>query len=281
MRKGGRTFASLRRYGDDTQSASYLSPFSVRVSELIVVLLKSVVDSNGHFEQRVTAYLLPISAKMTEPSPKRIKTKGNLPVPVKSEAAAAPVKSEPGVEGSDFPVTVMFNFRSSKTSFLKEGQMTGTLHVPMLQDPLTGRFRIPAGTTKAKGNATFDYIRFHNGQYPRNFWTGKILSPRPLKAPTRNLRSRASSWVTVSLGNRKIVGSHPYLINPVDGEVDTDGYPPSEFLTYPEDSDGTIDRNLYRKRLNEWETSAGGMLTVFAKGKVDDSFLEYVDEQEL
>ena len=48
-----------------------------------------------------------------------------------------------GEDSGDDPVMVEFlSFCSYKTMLLKEGEMTGTLHIPMLQDPRTGRYRI-------------------------------------------------------------------------------------------------------------------------------------------
>jgi hypothetical protein len=83
-------------------------------------------------------------------------------MPVKSEATMA-VKSEEGSHDDD-PVTVEFKFRSCKASLLEEeGQMTGTLNIPMLQDPHTGRFRIPAGMTKAKKKGKIHWIHWVSG----------------------------------------------------------------------------------------------------------------------
>ena len=47
-----------------------------------------------------------------------------------------------GKDSGNDPVMVEFKFCGDKTMLLKEGQMTGTLHIPMLQDPRTGRYRI-------------------------------------------------------------------------------------------------------------------------------------------
>eukprot|EP00978_Attheya_sp_CCMP212_P007146 scaffold16619_cov32-Attheya_sp.AAC.1 len=48
------------------------------------------------------------------------------------------------------PIVVEFKFRSCETKCVQEGDLTGVLHVPMLQDPLTGRFTVPPGTTEVK-----------------------------------------------------------------------------------------------------------------------------------
>ena len=59
------------------------------------------------------------------------------------------------------PVLVEFKFSSCKTALWNEdGQMTGTLHIPMLQDPHTGRYQIPAGKTHVKGLAKFRSVRY-------------------------------------------------------------------------------------------------------------------------
>lgn len=49
------------------------------------------------------------------------------------------------------PVVVEFKFTSCKSFCLDAGDWTGVLHVPMLQDPLTGFCKVPPGTTKVKG----------------------------------------------------------------------------------------------------------------------------------
>lgn len=86
-------------------------------------------------------------AKMSEPSCKKIKR--------------TDVKPEEGNNNDEpVPMTVEFKFCSCKTELLETGQMTGTLHIPMLQDPCTGRFRIPAGTTNVEGTAKFTKFRF-------------------------------------------------------------------------------------------------------------------------
>ena len=84
---------------------------------------------------------------MAEPSKKKVKT----------DPGTVAVKSE-GDDEQQQTVTVEFKFCSCKTKLFNEGEMTGTLHVPMLQDPETGRFRIPVGTTHAQGKVKFAYV---------------------------------------------------------------------------------------------------------------------------
>jgi hypothetical protein len=218
---------------------------------------------------------------MTEPSSKRIKTNPsqNLSMPVKSEATMA-VKSEEGSHDDD-PVTVEFKFRSCKASLLEEeGQMTGTLNIPMLQDPHTGRFRIPAGMTKAKKKAKFTgYIGFqghHLGRHFENAFTATFERP-----------DESSPIQSVKLGyhlsgEQDESGFHSCLLNSEDEyDRDRDGHFCNEFQTYPADTTVKyVDRNLYRMPLNDWEANAGGMLTVFAKGEVDDTFLECINDEE-
>lgn len=49
------------------------------------------------------------------------------------------------------PVLVEFKFRSCKSFCVKPGEWNGVLHVPMMQDPLTGRCVVQSGTTVVKG----------------------------------------------------------------------------------------------------------------------------------
>ena len=60
-------------------------------------------------------------------------------------------KIPPSASTESVPVTVEFLFTSCKTRLVREGEFSGYLHVPMFQDPKTGRCSIPQGTTTAKG----------------------------------------------------------------------------------------------------------------------------------
>jgi hypothetical protein len=51
----------------------------------------------------------------------------------------------------DEQVMIEFKFASCETHCILENELTGDLHVPMLQDPITGRCRIPPGRTSAQG----------------------------------------------------------------------------------------------------------------------------------
>jgi len=215
---------------------------------------------------------------MAETFPKGTKTdhSGDLPGHIKSEVVAAAVKSEEG-DNELVPVTVEFNFCSCETELLKKGQMTGTLQVPMLQDPRTGRFRIPSGTTQAEGNAKFTYIRFRD----RNEWNFENRFTATFE------RTNADSPIdNFKLGYRlsgeqEESGFHTSLCNSEDVyDRNRDGDFSSEFQTYPIDREGHVDRNLYQTRLNDWEANAGGMLTVFAKAEIDDTFLENLGEEQ-
>lgn len=53
--------------------------------------------------------------------------------------------------GESFPVMVEFKCCNSKTFLFEDGELKGIFHVPMLQDPETGQFRVPVGTTKVRG----------------------------------------------------------------------------------------------------------------------------------
>jgi hypothetical protein len=48
-------------------------------------------------------------------------------------------------------VMIEFKFASCETHCISENELTGVLHVPMLQNPITGRCRIPPGKTSVQG----------------------------------------------------------------------------------------------------------------------------------
>ena len=73
---------------------------------------------------------------MASHAPKRPKTEDSSDgVP----PAAASLKSEEHDDANgSVPITVEFKFCSAKTVLFEDGEVNGTLHVPMLQDPETG-----------------------------------------------------------------------------------------------------------------------------------------------
>jgi len=143
------------------------------------------------------------------------------------------VKSEEG-NHNDVPVTVEFKFRSCKTSLLEEeGQMTGTLHALMLQDPRTGRFRTPAGMTQAqKKKAKFTgYIRFQGHYMGRHFENAFTAT---FERPDKNSPIESFKLGHRPSGEQDESGCHPCLLNSEDEcDRDRDGHFCNEFQTYP------------------------------------------------
>lgn len=91
----------------------------------------------------------------------KAKVKSEVKTEVKSEAAAGPSGSGKGKakakaedKAAAQKVLVEFKFRSCETYLVGDNQWEGVLHVPMLQDPSTGRCTLAEGKTTAKGKVS-------------------------------------------------------------------------------------------------------------------------------
>ena len=165
-------------------------------------------------------------------------------------AAARPPKKSKTEDGDEARVMVEFKFKSCKTRELDDGEMEGTLHVPMLQDNTTGHLRIPEGRTEVEGKTKL-YGR-------EELFTGVFERPTA-DAPIENFHLGFHLQISFSgQTNTRLVNSH----NLLEEDLEIANY---EFQTY---SSKPTESKLCQGRLDEWERDCGGMLFFFAKGRL-------------
>jgi hypothetical protein len=214
---------------------------------------ESAPGDEEHTKKAKTEHAKLQAAIKTEDGADRIKSEEIKSEEIKSEE----IKSEAALKTEDeqeSTLIVEFKFRSCETACIDEGEMTGVLRVPMLQDAHSSRFRVPDGiSTKA------------TGMVQRVRWLKEITEEhitasfeRKPGGPIENFKlgydleyehgETVSTWVVPSTSERE---DEDHLRRP--------------FQIYPHYYKAEMEKDLYRQRLNDWEKNAGGMLQLFAE----------------
>jgi hypothetical protein len=188
--------------------------------------------------------------------------------PTEEAQSAVRLKQEDSDEEHN-PVIVEFKFSSCKTRLLDEGELSGALHIPMLQDPQSGRFTIPPGITQCKG--IVQRKRYNMG------WTveEELITPsfeRTQGGPIENF--------TLGYDLRILQEDDIHARIVLSTAVQEEDYRRTAFQTYPHHN--YKDKDLFRQRLNKWEDNAGGMLQVYAEASIEniDDVLHYMSDPE-
>ena len=210
-------------------------------------------------------------------------------------------------EGCHFtkPVVIEFKFRSCKTHCVDEGEWNGVLHVPMMQDPLTGRCKVPRGTTVCKGT-----VHREDRYHPEHGYSGQPFSESFEAKFTRRYTADLASDLESSLQKFEL----GYDLSYVNEEfcIDVDIMRADEphrcenerartpFMTVPHNAELSFggkfkvkvpkeipedasddepdyleynfvpgDKSKYLRHLDQWEQHAGGILQVYARASLD------------
>ena len=204
--------------------------------------------------------------------------------------------------------TVEFKFCSLKTAILPhDGAMTGTLHIPMLQNTKTGRYKVPSGKTEFTGKAKFCDIEFADPDYDvhadvterKDSCRTGIINKNELEEDFTGSFGRKDAdspidefrlgyhlqinTVSDDVAAALIRSDRPMC--PRMGESDirpigmTREYFP--FVEYP--SERHLEVGSILRHLDDWEKNAGGYLCVYASAKANPDCMSWqscdIDEQ--
>ena len=171
-------------------------------------------------------------------------------------------------------VVVEFKFSSMHTVMVpRDGCMKGTLHVPMVQNSKTGRCKLKEGTTQAKGKAKFRYVRFGKFKGTNNWDFENEFTASFIKTDGKLADFKIGYHLTTDQEDTfflSLVNSE----NVTPEEEQADYNTSYEFQAYPKYQEQK--RDICQKRLEEWESKAGGMLVNYASAhmKNKDIILE-------
>lgn len=196
-------------------------------------------------------------------------------------------------------VNVEFKFTNYKTAAFREGDVSGVLHVPMFQDPTTGRFKVRRGwknkvvfkvkrvhqMIKKSKSVWRDPDRFYDKVFPEEKVAGVIYCDYDGDIHDFRLDYRLG-WTTENTNEFVYClkpdkfDIHSYNSTKDDqDEVELKEWYRYNFGLYSDHTFSSIpmignssphNEEFYRHRLKEWETNAGGILTFFTMLEYDD-----------
>lgn len=167
------------------------------------------------------------------------------------------VKKEEESEEEQLPKRVMveFMFRSYPTHLFHEGDLKGTMHIPMDQDPVTGLHSIPGGTTRFQAKLDADSVNWSEYEDSRNF-SGYF--------------TRGQNGGRIGMEPGLTLDYHAFE----DREVHASARPSDGYTDFPDEAKWALSSDFgSRGDLDKWEKEQGGILEFEA-----DAAISWIEE---
>ena len=164
---------------------------------------------------------------------------------------------------------VEFKFTSMETHLLNDNEWNGVLHIPMIQNPVSGEYMVATGTTTVQGSYSYNQCcTTVQGSYSDNqSWDNQIITKDFVATLKRDSGQQRIETFHIGIDLQySVTGSVATRLKPSVLPTITktgENWTTEEFVTTDQDM------------LNKWEENSGGVLSFYAPASIREHGSEF------